>query len=312
MRHEVIKLYENREDITLTTYLHEYSEEMLSSASRPAIIVCPGGAYVFCSEREAEPVALRFSSMGYQAFTLKYSVYNKGEYFDIMQDDLPKDENSLFPNAMCDLGAAVLYIKDHAEELLIDPEQIFVCGFSAGANNCAVYCTKWHENILSDRYGRPAEDFRVAGAILGYGYYNWGTFCADNQTVPALKKFADAGNVAFFGVKNPGKEQIDECNAIMAVNGNTPPMFLWTTCEDSILPSEQTLELGAALAKAGVPCEVHAFEKGEHGLANADESTACDTSQINDEAAIWVSFAHKWLRRHSSFNIQEPGEVLHL
>jgi len=93
MRIEKIKLYENREDVTLTTYVLEDSHEMLNGKKRPAILVCPGGAYAFCSDREAEPVALKYASMGYHAFVLRYSVYNKGQFINPMEENLPKLDN---------------------------------------------------------------------------------------------------------------------------------------------------------------------------------------------------------------------------
>ena len=65
MKTEVIRLYENRDDVTLTTYVLQDSPEMLAGKKRPAVLICPGGAYLFCSDREAEPIAMKFASMGY-------------------------------------------------------------------------------------------------------------------------------------------------------------------------------------------------------------------------------------------------------
>lgn len=73
MKTEVIKLYENRDDVTLTTYILQDSPELLAGKVRPAIIVCPGGGYFNCSDREAEPVALKFASKGYHTFVLRYN-----------------------------------------------------------------------------------------------------------------------------------------------------------------------------------------------------------------------------------------------
>ena len=43
---EVIKLYEDRNDVTLTTYILQDSPQLLAGGRRPAIIICPGGAYL--------------------------------------------------------------------------------------------------------------------------------------------------------------------------------------------------------------------------------------------------------------------------
>jgi acetyl esterase/lipase len=40
---------------------------------RPALVICPGGAYRWRSPREKDPPAFEFLSMGYQVFILEYS-----------------------------------------------------------------------------------------------------------------------------------------------------------------------------------------------------------------------------------------------
>ena len=60
MIHEVISLRKER-DVTLTTYIHDQSEQgKFQIEKRPAIIIMPGGAYSFLSDTEGEPVALTF------------------------------------------------------------------------------------------------------------------------------------------------------------------------------------------------------------------------------------------------------------
>ena len=50
---ETIQISQNA---TLTAILHGPSEEMQSDTAlrRPAVVICPGGAYEFCSVREAD------------------------------------------------------------------------------------------------------------------------------------------------------------------------------------------------------------------------------------------------------------------
>ena len=75
---EKIELYKGRKDVTLTTYVWDDAPDLLNGKDRPAVIVCPGGAYLNLSDKEGEPVALAFANMGYHAFVLKYSVYSEG------------------------------------------------------------------------------------------------------------------------------------------------------------------------------------------------------------------------------------------
>ena len=56
----------------LVTYIQEYSEAMAIN-DRPLILLCPGGGYTRTSDREAEPMALKFLTMGNHAAVLPYS-----------------------------------------------------------------------------------------------------------------------------------------------------------------------------------------------------------------------------------------------
>ena len=58
---------------TLTGYISDLSREINPERKRPAMLVIPGGGYSYTSEREGEPVALRYLGYGWNAFVLYYS-----------------------------------------------------------------------------------------------------------------------------------------------------------------------------------------------------------------------------------------------
>ena len=59
---------------TLTCYLPYNLVEMgRADEMRPTMVVCPGGGYAHCSEREAEPIALKFLNWGFNVFVINYS-----------------------------------------------------------------------------------------------------------------------------------------------------------------------------------------------------------------------------------------------
>lgn len=58
----------------LVTYVPGNFPELGLDRRRPGLIICPGGGYAFRSDREGEPVALRFAGLGYAAFILNYHV----------------------------------------------------------------------------------------------------------------------------------------------------------------------------------------------------------------------------------------------
>ena len=65
MIHEKIKLHVpgSADYAAMYTYFLDLSKEV-PIEKRPTVIVCPGGAYAFTSDREAEPIAMRFNAIG--------------------------------------------------------------------------------------------------------------------------------------------------------------------------------------------------------------------------------------------------------
>ncbi|MBM6614925.1 alpha/beta hydrolase [Desemzia sp. RIT804] len=124
MHIEKIEL-DKKVNTSLTVYLHEQKKEFSRVSKRPFVLVLPGGGYNFCSEREAEPIALNFAAAGFNAGVLRYHV---GEYRD-------------FKEALADTEMAMRKIKSFDEAWQIDNEKIAVIGFSAGGHLAAALST---------------------------------------------------------------------------------------------------------------------------------------------------------------------------
>ena len=82
MKHDILHLKDefpflgnDNRDPTLEIYLPYNMKEMgREHQKRPCILVCPGGGYAGCSQRESEPIALHFLPEGYNTIVLTYSV----------------------------------------------------------------------------------------------------------------------------------------------------------------------------------------------------------------------------------------------
>lgn len=311
MKIEKFQLFEDREKVTLTTYIQEDSDEILKGGRRPLVLVCPGGAYMFCSDREAEPVALRFAAMGYHAAVLRYSVYsNSGIDFPNPRKS-PAYEKSVVPGPMREIGSAILKIREHADEWLVDMDRIILTGYSAGANNCALYCVNWDKPVITDYLGVDREMIRPAAAVLGYGVYDYPAM------EKSLKKIGDKGRIsanegfylAALGTPEPSASDKIAGSPAYHVSENTPPMFLWTTRQDNVVPVQQTIIMANALTEYDIPFEMHVFSRGMHGLSLASQATSQAKEQNMAEIAQWPAMAQRWLEEMFPFDVPDVCPV---
>lgn len=113
----------------LTCYLQDKSAAMPNTDVRPAALIFPGGGYQYCSDREAEPVALAYMAEGYNAFVLRYTTGM----------DCPLDK------ALQDARAALRYVRENADTLNIDARKVAAIGFSAGGHLAAALGTQSEE-----------------------------------------------------------------------------------------------------------------------------------------------------------------------
>lgn len=257
-------------DAYLETFFLDPSPVLKYSLKRPLILICPGGGYELTSDREGEPLAVAFAAQGFHTAVLRYPVYP-----------------ALFPAALCALGAAMLWLREHAEENHIDPQQIFVSGYSAGGHLAASLGVFWHESFLAERLGCDSEQLRPNGQLLGYPVITSG-------------QFAHRSSIDHLLGKDAGTELVDYVSLENRVSPLTPPTFLWHTYTDEIVPVENALLFTNALRRADVPFELHIYSMGEHGLSLASKVTENHLGQrVCPACAGWMDLACAWIRRQT-------------
>lgn len=257
MRHEVITLPET--GVELETYLTD-NRAVEPERRRPLVLIFPGGAYAYRSDREAEPVALRLLSLGIQSVVVRYSV-----------------APARYPKALEEAAEAVSYARARAEEWLCDPHRIAVLGFSAGGHAAAHIALKWH--TLPQQ-----KDCRPDAMILAYPVITSGEYAHRGSIENLLGD-------AYESLK-------DEVSLEHFVREDTPPVFLWHTREDGSVPVENSLLMAQALSRQGVSFELHIWQRGEHGLSLAsDQVYPSGADRIRPECQEWIDLAARWLRQ---------------
>ena len=238
---------------TLKVSLRDSCDRMPNAIDRPLVLVVPGGGYTHVSAREGDPVALQFAAAGYHTAVLDYAICQQAK------DYLPLRQ----------LAEAIGLVREHAQQWHVLPQKIAVCGFSAGGHLAL-------SSAVLDIPGVSTQP-RPDAVILGYPVVTAGEY-AHRGSFVQLAGSEDLAAQKAFGLEDK-------------ITPQTPPVFVWHTMEDGTVPVENTLILVSALHKAGVPCEAHLFEKGEHG-------TSISTAEVNQPSRHrnhWVELAVEWL-----------------
>lgn len=242
---------------TLTVYRPD-----ATTAQSTAIVVCPGGGYGgLALDHEGLQIAEWLNSLGITACVLKYRLGPKYHH----------------PAPLDDAQRAVQTVRSRADEWKIDPTKVGIIGFSAGGHLASTVATL--ETSATTRIGDEVarQPTRANFAILVY------------PVIAMATEFGHAGSRRNLLGENPDAALVASLSTEQRVNSDTPPCFLVHSTEDKAVPPENSVLFYQALRRAGVPAELHIFERGPHGFGLGS----------NDPALrLWPSLCASWLTAH--------------
>ena len=246
---------EDQDTPSITPYLPRNT-----SLGMTAVIILPGGAYRnLATNHEGRQVANYLNAAGMAAFVLKYRLGPRYHH----------------PVEMGDAQRAIRMVRSHAGEWHIDPARIGIMGFSAGGHLAATVSTHFDsgEPAATDPVDRV--DSRPDFAVLGY------------PVISLTEPWTHEGSKTNLLGENAPADLARSLSADLAVTQRTPPTFMFQTNADTTVPAENAVHYYLALRKAGVPAEMHIFERGPHGLGLA----------LNDPSiGEWPTLLLNWLR----------------
>lgn len=257
----------------LTGYLFEKIENTgkrkpWTPEKRPAMLILPGGSYMYCSPREGEPIALTFAQEAYQTFVLEYHC----------------GEDSDYPRPLEDVILALDYIKKNADEFSVDTKEIVLTGFSAGGHLALLYGSSFFRPEFQDLVNRKEEELEVHKIIAGYPV----AYLKELQDL--IVKYdikIDTGKMLYSDEKRRDPYEL--------IDPRMPKTFIFTTLEDKTVPAHGTVEYVRKMVEKSCDVEFHLFNKGQHGLSTGDD-LANYGRDYPKRIHKWVDLAKAWLK----------------
>lgn len=236
------------------------------NAKPTGVIVIPGGAYSgLAIDHEGLQIAEWLNSLGVHAFVLKYRLSGTGHKHPIPMQDGQR---------------AIRTVRSKANQWGVDPNRVGIIGFSAGGHLASTLGTHFDAGNpqASDAIDRVSS--RPDFMMLCY------------PVITMSEEFMHRGSLKNLLGENPDAELAKSLSNDTQVTNDTPPTFLFHTTEDAGVLPENSVVFYLALRKAGVPAEMHIYEKGRHGVGLAKDVEA--TNSWPDRARDWLK-SHGWL-----------------
>lgn len=204
-----------------------------------AIVIYPGGGYGgLAMDHEGKQIAQWMNKLGITAFVTRYRL---GRTYG-------------HPVPLQDAQRALRYVRAHAEKWNIEKNRVGIIGFSAGGHLASTVGTHFDSGLEADEDPINKESSKPDFMILGY------------PVISMQDGVTHAGSKRNLLGTEPDPKLVELLSNELQVKKDTPPTFIFQTNEDTAVKAENCLLFTMALRKAGVPVELHMYERGRHGV----------------------------------------------
>jgi acetyl esterase/lipase len=193
----------------------------------PAVLLIHGGGWTGKDGRwQMDPIAERLARRGYAVLNVTYRLAPRWHY----------------PAPVDDLQEAVKWLRAHAAEEGIDPQRIAAFGYSAGGYLAALV------GLIEGPENAHLKAIVAGGAPSDLRFYPGG------DLVPQF----------LGGTQQEIPERFQEASPVTYVTRRSPPMFIYHSTGDRLVPPEHAWAMISGLEKNRVPYETYWIEGRGH------------------------------------------------
>ena len=288
-------VFKTTKDTSLKIY---YSKPAGAKSGKkyPAIIWIHGGGWTSGTASTFFPHAKYFSLRNAVGFSIEYRLIKFG--------------GNGMAECLEDCKSAIRFIRAHAKELNIDPDQIIVLGDSAGGHLAGALGT-------IDGFNDPTDNLGISAKPNAMVLYNP---CVDMTVYPLMKNSIanQVQNIKTLDSASVKPEQWDLARTFSPINyvkSGQPHCLILHGLNDRVIPCEQSVRFTDAMKKAGNDCKVillpntrHAFvvpnyTATEEQVVNAiteGDKYLTSLGYLHGEPTLRVSDISSWLPKKKS------------
>ena len=212
---------------------------------RTAVLMFHGGGWRRGSRKSLAAHARLLQAEGFLAIPAEYRLLGE----------------SPWPAALHDVKAAIRWVRANADDLGINPRQVVLESFSAGAHLSLLAAGTPGVAEFEGNGGNPGVDSSVAAVAAFYP-----------PTAVHAGETRERGSVSASGLlgEAPGAEAVRRASPMTYVSPAFPPVFFLHGGADRVVPPSSSIVMHDALRAAGVETDLHIIAGQNHAFDYAE------------------------------------------